>query len=82
MSEEQERAILEEFERRWRSHTPATNPARVLPTYRVPWSEIYTFGSDLLGRPWAISDRLRLEPKVSAVLRRLRREFPRERWVN
>jgi hypothetical protein len=72
--------LVAEYERKWRLYTPARSPSRVLPASRVPWTEVYTFGADMMGRKWSIDDRIKLEPHITKLLKRLRREFPNERW--
>lgn len=80
MDDKQIDLALNEFERRWRSRTPAIRVQDVLPNYRVSMSEIHSWLSDQgIDTNWLKLDD-RWMQGVEMVLEKLQKEFPTENW--
>lgn len=73
-------AYVAELERRWRARTPAPDIEAVLPATRVGRSEMRAWFVERYGRPITFDEEMDLHPFVAAMFKRLRREFPTERW--
>jgi len=75
-------AFVGEMERRWRARTPATDVNYLNPDYRVGRSEMVTWAKDALGVTLTLPDTVEplLVQRLTAMWRRLKREFPEEGW--
>lgn len=81
LTPQQVHSVCTEFERLWRSRHPAKCIADALPLYKVPWSEVLSKIVPMVsGRLGTVADRLVLDPAISKVCRKLRREYPDLRW--
>ena len=72
-------AYVVEFERRFRERTPAQDVLAALPEYRVGRSEMQTWW-EAQGYVMTLDTHLELHAALKPVFRRLKREFPDERW--
>lgn len=80
LTPEQEAAYVAEFERRFRERTPARDVMDVLPETRVGRGEMRTWFQDAFGRAVDIDDTIQLDAPLRKAFKRLRREFPEEKW--
>ena len=82
MSEEQVARFIREMERRFRSRTPTTDPNYILADWRVGRSEMVTWANETLGLKMGIVETAdpALMRAIKSMWRRLRREFPEEKW--
>lgn len=89
LNQEQVTAVLQEWERRWRSRTPPPDERGVrqykdigdiLPGSKVPWSETLSIVEKVTGTNRDLDHRLQLQGLLVKKLRQLRREFPDLKW--
>jgi hypothetical protein len=73
-------AYVAELERRWRERQPARNVDEVLAAGRVGRSEMRAWFREHLGRDMNLDDAEEVQPAVTRLMRKLRREFPQEVW--
>lgn len=67
--------VVAYYEQLFRERTPARDVREVLALQRVNFTDLLDKFPTL-----AATDRIDLAPRIKPVLRRLKREFPHERW--
>ena len=74
-------AFLAELERRFRARTPSMDILSALAPYRVGRSEMRAWFDERFGRSLTFDEETGLQALVTRLYRRLKREFPQERWT-
>lgn len=80
MTREQIAAYVAEVERRFRERTPARSIDEVLPEQRVGRGEMRRYMLEQFGVGLSLDDVEALAEPLLELFRRLRREFPGDRW--
>lgn len=70
----------EAYERIWRRRTPTTQISDIMARNRVTYSDLMDWYFTTYGEWLTPLDREPIAPVVAKVLKRLKREFPNERW--
>ena len=80
MSDDEITAAVAEYERLFRERTPARNVGHVLAVQRVNFTDIIDWYWHTYHKRLSPVARIDLAPAMAHVVKRLRREFPDERW--
>lgn len=80
MTDVQIGAYVDEFERRWRSRTPASTIEEALPHFRVGRGEMRNWVNVTFGVEIEFDDVDKIHRAMVPLWKRLQREFPSELW--
>ncbi len=80
MTAERMQALLAAYERIFLERTPAVQVRHVLASQRVNFTDLADWYWREYAELLAPTERRNIAPALVPVIRRLRREFPKERW--